>query len=97
MISYEEYIGKLKASAEARPDYARLRTALERRLAGRQTAGQKWRVRAALAGACALLLIGFSAYFTYPLLTGNGDQLMSYVYGQQEITDGPVIDYVFSE
>ncbi len=50
----------------------------------------------ALAGACALLLIGLSAYFAYPVWNKN-DQLMSYVYGQQEITDGPVIDYVFSD
>ncbi len=91
MISYEEYLNKLKGSLDAQPDYARLRTALERKVSGR-----KWQFRVALAGACALLLMGFSAYFTYPLWNSN-DQLMSYVYGPQEISDGPVIDYVFSD
>ncbi len=92
MISYEEYLGKLERSGEGQPDYARLRAALERKLTGQKN----WRFRTALAGACALLLIGLSAYFAYPVWNNN-DQLMSYVYGQPEITDGPVIDYLFSD
>ncbi len=96
MISYEEYLNKLKGSAGGQPDYARLRAALEQRLAGQRTAAQKWKLRAALAGSCAVLLIGLSAYLVYPLWN-NSDQLMSYVYGQQEIADGPVIEYVFAE
>ncbi len=96
MIGYDEYINEMKRSGEAQPDYGRLRAALEQRLAGRRTAARQWRFRAALAGVCALLFVSLTAYFTYPLWQG-GDQLMSYVYGQPEISDGPVIDYVFSD
>jgi len=92
MIGYEEYVGKIK-EGEAPADFDSLRQAIGRKLAARQKARQ----RSALAGLGAVFLIGLAAYFTYPLTQGGSGQLFSYVFEQQDASDGPVMDYVFSD
>jgi hypothetical protein len=93
MISYDEYVNKIRGS-EPEADFNRLYQAIGQKITSRQ----KFRTRSALAGVVAMLVIGFAAYFSYPLLLGGNGQLLSYVFDQQpEVTDGPVIDYVFSD
>lgn len=93
MISYEEYVGKVKAG-RAETDFDAMYQATLRKIADRQ----KIRARSALAGVVAILVIGFAAYFSYPIRQGGNGQLFSYVFDQpQEVSDGPVIDYVFSD
>ena len=92
MIGYEDYINKIKVGT-APADFDGLRQAIGRKIAARQ----KVRARGALAGACAVLMIGLAAYFTYPAAPGGSGQLFSYVFEQQFASDGPVIDYVFSD
>lgn len=92
MIGYEEYVNRLKTDVGA-PDFGALRQALDARIAGRRAARARW----ALAGAVVLLFLGLAAYFTYPLFSAGNGPLYSYVFDQQEISDGPVIDYVFSD
>jgi hypothetical protein len=93
MISYEEYVKKIKAGP-APAEFDGMYRAIGRKIADRQ----KLRAREALAGVVAILVIGFAAYFSYPVLSGGNGQLLSYVFDQQpEVTDGPVIDYVFSD
>ena len=93
MISYEEYVKRIKAGT-APADFDGLYRVIERKIAERQ----KLRAREALAGVMAVLVISLAAYFSYPILLGGNGQLLSYVFDQQpEVTDGPVIDYVFSD
>jgi hypothetical protein len=93
MIGYDDYINKIKGAGTA-ADYDGLYRAIERKFVGRQ----KSRVTRALAGAAALLVISLAAFLSYPLLSGGNEQLMSYVFDQQPaVTDGPVIDYVYSD
>ena len=92
MIGYEDYIKKIKDD-QAPADFASLRQTIGRKLTERQRA----RKRGALAGVLALFVLCLAAYFTYPLMQGGNGQLMSYVFDQQELSDGPVINYVFSD
>lgn len=93
MISYEEYVGKVKAG-RAETDFDGMYRAIGRKIADRQ----KIRARSALAGVLAVVVIGLVAYFSYPIRPGGNGQLVSYVFDQpQEVSDGPVIDYVFSD
>jgi hypothetical protein len=92
MIGYEDYVKKIK-ERETPADFDGLRQAIGRKIVERQRA----RGRGALAGVCALLMIGLVTYFSYPLMQGGNGQLLSYVFEQQSASDGPVIDYVFSD
>ena len=92
MIGYEAYIKKIKDD-QVPADFNALHQAIGRKLAARRTAGQ----RSALAGVVVVLLLGLVAYISYPLMSGGNGQLFSYVFDQQELSDGPVINYVFSD
>jgi hypothetical protein len=92
MTGYEDYIKNIKDDS-APADFDGLYRSLGRRIARQQ----KVRIGGALAGACAIIMIGLVAYFGYPLAQGGNGQLMSYVFDQQELSDGPVINYVFSD
>ena len=89
MTDYNEYINRLKKH-EVEADYDQLQLRLKQRILKRTN-----RARMILAGALAVLLMAFAAYFYYPTQqASNGDVLMSYVF-QQENVDGPLLDYVF--
>lgn len=92
MIDYNEYVSKIKAG-DAPADFDGLYRSIGSRIARQQ----KVRAGKALAGACAILMIGLVAYFGYPLMQGGNSQLFFYVFDQQEMSDGPVINYVFSD
>jgi hypothetical protein len=92
MIGYKDYINKIK-DGSAPADFDGLYGSLGRKLVARRKAGQ----RSVLAGAVAILMISLAAYLGYPLLPGGNGQLFSYVFDQQELADGPVINYVYSD
>jgi hypothetical protein len=88
MISYDGYIDKLRKEP-APPDFDRLYSGVERKAVFRP------RARLALAGALAIILLGFFSYFGFQgRQAANGDMLMSYVF-EQDGVDGLLLDYVF--
>lgn len=95
MIEYNDYINKLKRTEPI--DYGRLFGVIEQRITAQKATQKRVVFRGALAGALTVLIIGLAFYLAYPAIRGGNDQLLSYVFGQSEITDGPVIDYVFSD
>ena len=92
MIGYEDYVKKIR-EGEAPADFDGLRGKIGSKIAERRKA----RSRGTLAGVCAILMIGLTVYFSYPLMQGGNGQLLSYVFEQPSASDGPVIDYVFSD
>ncbi|MBU0672125.1 MAG: hypothetical protein KJ732_03755 [Candidatus Margulisbacteria bacterium] len=91
MISYNEFLNELKEPA-APADYDRLLSQIEQKVSQRRP-----RARFLLAGAVAVLLLAFAAYFYYPAQqASNGDILMSYVF-EQESLDGPLLAYVLED
>lgn len=95
MIEYNDYINKLKRTEPV--DYSRMFGIIERRIAAQKAIQKRVVFRGALAGALTVLVISLAFYLAYPAIWGGNDQLISYVFGQSEVTDGPVIDYVFSD
>ncbi len=96
MIEYNDYISKLKGRTEP-IDYGMMFEAIEQKIAKQKAAQNKVVFRGALAGALSIFIVGLAFYLSYPAMRGGNDQMLSYIYGQPEITDGPVIDYVFSD
>ena len=92
MISYDDYINKLKEGG-GDPDYGRMHTRIKQRIAGRK---RFTATKLALAGALTLMLVGFTFYYNYYSASGN-DIMMSYIMNGQEAEQGPVIDYIFTE
>jgi hypothetical protein len=89
MVDYNEYIKKLKKH-ESGADFDRMLSRIEERISRRRSGN-----RLVLAGALAVLLFAFAAYFYSPARqAGNSETLMSYVF-EQESVDGPLLDYVF--
>ena len=89
MREYEGFIKKMK-EAEGKVDYSQMFSRIEQKIHAAP------KVRLTLAGALALLLISFIAYFALLSPQPNGDLLMSYVFEPEEI-DGPLLEYVFYE
>jgi len=91
MISYEDYIKRLKDGGEE-PDYGRMHAHIKVKISGRK---RFTAARVALAGALTLMLLGFTFYYNY---TAPGDNvLLSYVINGDEVDDGPVMEYIFME
>jgi hypothetical protein len=93
MTDYNNYIARLKKE-KTDVDYDRMFARVLQRSA-RKPCG----MRLALAGALALLLIGFGLYFASgqnSRLASNTDEdlLTTYVFDESENIDGPVLDYV---
>lgn len=89
MNDYNEYLNKLK-EYQVEADFDGLRHKIDQRVS-RKTFG----LRLALAGAVAVLLLGFTTYFYYPTeQASNEDALMSYVF-EHDNTNGPLTTYVF--
>ncbi|MBN3033629.1 MAG: hypothetical protein JW873_06000 [Candidatus Saganbacteria bacterium] len=91
MIGYDEYLGRIR-DGKGTADFA----ALRRSIGGKIIARQKARARRAAAGVLALFLISAAAYFACPAVMTEGGQLYAYVF-EPDISDGPVLDYVFSD
>jgi len=91
MNNYKEYINKLKGM-EVRVDYGQLFAQIENKIAGKSIFGFP-RVSFAVAGALAVLLIGFAVYFSG--LSSNDDALMAYVFAPENGSDNVVMAYVF--
>jgi hypothetical protein len=92
MISYDDYIKRLKEGG-VEPDYGQLSAGIKEKIAGRKRSSAK---KLVLAGALALMLAGFTFYYSYYNAYSN-DILMSYIMNGQEAEQGPVIDYIFIE
>jgi hypothetical protein len=93
MIGYDDYIKKIK-EREAPADFDGMHRAIGRKIMERR----RVRSRAARAGALAIFAICLISYFGYPFIQDRGSgQLFSYVFEQQDNSDSPVIDYVFSD
>ena len=89
MIDYNEYIHKLK-KCESETDFGRMLSRIEERILRRRSGN-----RLVLAGALAVSLFAFAAYFYYPTRQADkSETLISYVFEQESI-DGPILDYVF--
>jgi hypothetical protein len=91
MGKYDEYLSRLKG-VKAELDGGRMYSRIEARIAGRSR-----RVRLALEGVLAVLLIGFMIYFNVrPYLSGNGETMAEYVFQKETVNGDPIINYVFS-
>lgn len=92
MADYNAYVHKLKTDAGC-ADFDRLYNGINQKLK-RQNA-RKW---GALSGIVALLVLSFALYAGSVFLQAGSDDLMlSYVLGGDEISDGPVVGYVFED
>lgn len=92
MGTYEEYISRLKGVRVALDD-SRMYPRIEAKIAGRSR-----RIRLALEGALAVLLIGFAIYFNfYPRMPGSEETLTEYVFQQNDLNGDQILNYVFMD
>ena len=88
-MDYKDYINKLKESG-GEVDHDRMYSKIQGRISSQP------RVRLALAGALAMLIISSALYFNSAIRSQNDEVFMSYVF-EQESLDGPLLSYVFED
>lgn len=93
MVEYREFITRLKGE-RAPVNYDQMLDNLQQKISK-----EKPGISAAfLAGALVILIAGSVFYYNYrPSPIASDELVFSYVFGQSEIADGPVMDYVFSD
>lgn len=92
MVDYNDYMHKLKTEVEC-GDFDRMFNGIDQKI--RRQNARKW---GAFSGMVIILALSITLYANYVFQqTRNGDIMMSYVFGQSEVSDGPVIGYVFEE
>ncbi len=89
MVSYNEYIDKLKNRKQA-VDFNIMFSRVEQKI------NQRPRVQLILATAMVLIVVAFVGYYSYLNDQANDNLLMSYVF-QQDTGDGPVAEYIFND
>jgi len=91
MGEYERYIDrlkKMKVEFNDRKMHSRIETEVN---------GQARRLKLAVEGALALLLISFVLYFNVsPYLFGRSATMSEYVFQQENANGDPVMNYIFS-
>ena len=89
-MEYNKYIGKLKARS-SKIDFDQMEVGIESKIHLRP------KLRLAVAGALAILLIGFFSYLNIASnLAANDDLIMAYVFESESI-NGEVTDYIFDD
>ena len=93
MKSYEEYIKQLK-KVEPLPDYSRMHSGIDLKLAGGAAVLQRTGI--SLAGGLALLVIAFIIYFyTAANFIGKDGDMSSYVFERETFSGDPVMNYIY--
>jgi len=88
MDNYQEYIDRLKQKGQG-VDFDLMLSKIESKV------NHKPKYQLVLATALAFVLLVSVGYYSYMNSKMDNDLLMSYVF-QQEVGDGPVIEYVFN-
>ncbi|OGC34271.1 hypothetical protein A2311_01055 [candidate division WOR-1 bacterium RIFOXYB2_FULL_48_7] len=93
MAEYENYIGQIKKFHPS-ADYPAM---LAKMFQTKQPGWLDFTAKACVGG-IVIALISFALFVNFgPFLVNNEETLFGYVYSQQELIDGDVINYIYSE